>query len=350
MTAHVAYRIPNAGSTAADHLANPGPFTRVTQRFRRALRAAGLGHALTLLDELATAAEGGACWLSQAALAERMGTTVRTVKRQERALTDAGILRRIHGGPGNRRLVVLEHLDAQDVPARPTAAADAPPRTWPASARAAALETLREAARLLHTLSPASPHSPGSGDTDVTSTPPQGVGTCADRMIRIARDAGARVEKPLSDSSARQAPGTAAAPWSAWRGGSNATLQAAGRGTRMPDWAGPSQAVDERLQQLHTRLGIFDNCLRQAAIWARDICTARGEERTLKYLDALERHCARARRPGAMAYGALRRRTAQRDAKPALRQHVLEELMGARPLAALVREAIQEGPRRAARR
>lgn len=324
MTAAIAYRIPNEGSTAGDPDANPGPYTRVTQRFRRALRKAGLGHALTLLDELASAAEGGACWLSQAALASRMGTSVRTVKRHERALEQAGILKRVHGGPGNRRLVVLERLDAQDVPATP--------------------------AQLLHKPSTASPQPPASGDTAVTTMGGAGVGTRDDRMIRIARDAGARVEEPLSDSSARHATATPAAPWSAWRGGSNAARGAAGRGSRMPDWDGPSPAVDTRVRELHARLGIFDNCLRQVVIWARDITRARGEAKTLSYLDALERHCARSKRPGAMAYGALRRRTAQAEQRPALRQHLLEELVGARPLAALVRDLVPQEHRRAARR
>lgn len=329
--------------------ASPSPRLRVSSRLVRELARRGFRHVVPLLLVLAAEANGSACELTQAEIAARLALDVSNVRRQEHTLEQLGILRIVRNGRRNRRLIVIEDLDAQ-------------------KARAHTPE-------VVHNASPVPSHAPTQTARPCAVSSARETAHEERSHIRIA-GARACAEEPLSDSSARQVgtsdttasgaarpssstslatlvaredqdalergSGAPAAPWGPWR--SNVSAIAVGqRAMRMPEWKGPSEKVDERARELHRRLAMWPNTLREVVICARDLARLRGEDKALVYLDALERHCLlKARKPGGAALNALRKRTAQPERGARLRQHVLEDVGRARHVGGLV-EAILNG-------
>lgn len=303
----------------------PSPRTRVSPRLVRELAKRGMRHLVPLLLVLATEAEGRACSLSQPELAEKLSLHVSNVRRQERILEQLGVLRVVRGGPNNRRLVVLENLDAQAVTNGARRAASRP-------------------SEVVHDRSTDSPHCE-----------PEVVRPCAVSRaretaheecshIRLAR-ARAHAEEPLSDSSARE---PAAAPFGPWATKS-ARATAELRACRAPEWPGPSEAVDERVREAHRRLSMWPNTLRAVVIGARDHARKHGETRTLAYIEALERWCLGTRKkPAGSFYRAICKWTAKIEgAAPALRQHVLEDVGPAKHVAGILERFIPQAVRHA---
>lgn len=299
----------------------PSPRARISKRLLRELAQRGLRHLGSLLLVLAAEAEGNACEITQAELAEMLCCDVRTVRRHEALLEQLGILRVVRSGRGNRRMVVLERLDAQLQPRIPSLADESSDRAADPNL------TGRQASEqldLFHNLPTASPQVAAACGHPCPVSSARETGHETGVHIRLARDARARAEEPLSDSSARR---PAAAPWSAWRSRDAVTV-AARRACNVPEWKSPSTEVDRIVLEWHTRLAMWPNTLRDVVTAGRDHCLKHGEARTLRYVDALARHCLLNRKnPAGSFLNGMRKWTARREgAAAAKRQHVLEDV------------------------
>lgn len=255
-----------------------------------ALSRRGLARALGLLALLASEAQAGVVSIPQPELARRLGVSERTVRRHERDLAAADVLHVRRGGPRNRReltLVALEHHPAN-------------------------------ASELSTVVPEFSTFSVETGHRRPDT---------AGRSERRGDGAlqGSRAQRiPSERSSAERPRDFSTASWGFPR---------PGPGSTRPNWPGPSRAVDDRAEVLHTRLGMWPNTLREVVLLARDVCTNEGEARTLQYLANLERHSlqrASGERRGALGLGALRNRAARGGPSTAksARQLWLRELFG----------------------
>jgi len=262
----------------------------------RELAKRGLRHTIPLFLLLVAEADGRACRLAQWALAGKLETTERTVRRHEAELVKAGYIQVVHGGPRNRRMVVL------------LAAA---PRETNAPAPTQVLHSIPQSAV-------------GSGHGRPVSRAPE-TGHAAPSHKEDRACPRARAETPLSVKPERAPREPFARTWTARLAAYVATAMP-GSGSRMPEGPSPSPAVDDALQDLHEALGMWANTLRECGRHARAICGHEGEEAALTYLETLERWCLRfpAERRGRLALGALRARAARGG--PGARQATMDGL------------------------